>query len=114
MSDRCCDKAMQKIRGQIRRQQFDQSDVIVDQSILDEVVTELQLEYAEVLGQSDFDALKLIYTEFKPKDTENQRFLDLLHGLYVLEYRNALLWYDLNPLVRDLLVQEGILDVASA
>jgi len=40
--------------------------------------------------------------------------LDLLHGLYVLEYRNALLWYDLNPLVRDLLMQEGILDVASS
>lgn len=114
ISDRCCDKAMQKIRGQIRRQQVDQPGVIVDQAILNEVVTELQLEYAEVLGQTDFDALKLIYTEFKPKDTENQRFLDLLHGLYVLEYRNALLWYDLNPLVRDLLVQEGILDVASA
>ncbi|MCY6491824.1 AAA family ATPase [Leptolyngbya sp. GGD] len=114
ISDRCCGKAMQKIRGQIRRQQVDQPGVIVDQAILNEVVTELQLEYAEVLGQTDFDALKLIYTEFKPKDTENQRFLDLLHGLYVLEYRNALLWYDLNPLVRDLLVQEGILDVASA
>ena len=87
---------------------------MVAQSILNEVVTELQLEYAEPLGQVDFEALKLIYTEFKPKDAENQRFLVLLHGLYVLEYRNALLWYDLNPLVRDLLVQEGILDVASS
>ena len=114
ISDRCCDKAMQNIRGQIRRQRFDQPDVVVAQSILNAVVTELQLEYAEPLGQVDFEALKLIYTEFKPKDTENQRFLDLLHGLYVLEYRNALLWYDLNPLVRDLLVQEGILDVASS
>jgi len=114
ISDRCCDKAMQSLRGQIRRQRLDQPDVIVDQSILNEVVTELQLEYAEPLGQVDFEALKLIYTEFKPKDTENQRFLVLLHGLYVLEYRNALLWYDLNPLVRDLLVQEGILDVASS
>jgi energy-coupling factor transporter ATP-binding protein EcfA2 len=113
ISDRCCDKAMQTLRGRIRQQRFDQPQVIVNQQILNEVVTELQIEYAEVLGQVDFEALKLIYTEFKPKDTENQRFLDLLHGLYVLEYRNALLWYDLNPLVYDLLVQEGVLDGAT-
>lgn len=114
ISDRCCDKAMQNIRGQIRRQQLDQPEVIVDRQILQAVVEELQIEYAEVLGQVDFEALKLIYEQFKPQDTESQRFLDLLHGLYVLEYRNALLWYDLNPIVYDLLVQEGVIDVAIA
>ena len=112
IGDRCCDKAMQELRGRIRRQTLDQPEVIVNQHILTEVVTELQIEYAEVLGQVDFEALKLIYEKFKPQDTENQRFLDLLHGLYVLEYRNSLLWYDLNPIVHDLLVQEGVLDVA--
>jgi energy-coupling factor transporter ATP-binding protein EcfA2 len=110
ISDRCCDRAMQTLRGKIRRQQWDDPEVTVDQQILDNVITELRLEYAEILGQTDFEALKLIYQEFKPKDAENPRFLDLLHGLYVLEYRNAQLWYDLNPLVYDLLVQEGILD----
>jgi hypothetical protein len=35
--------------------------------------------------------------------------LDLLHGLHILEYRNAKLWYDLNPIVLDLLRQEGVL-----
>lgn len=114
MSDRCCDKAMQNLRGQIRRQRLDQPDVIVNQQILKEVVTELQIEYAEVLGQVDFETLKLIYEQSKPQDMENQRFLDLLHGLYVLEYHNGLLWYDLNPIVRDLLVQEGILDGGSS
>lgn len=114
ISDRCCDKAMQNIRGQMRRQQLDQPEVIVDRQILQAVVEELQIEYAEVLGQVDFEALKLIYEQFKPQDTESQRFLDLLHGLYVLEYRNALLWYDLNPIVYDLLVQEGVIDVAIA
>jgi len=59
-----------------------------------------------------------IYNDFKPKDTENQRFLDLLHGLYILEYRDsasnkAVHWYDLNPIVKDLLVQEGVLDGAT-
>jgi len=37
----------------------------------------------------------------------------LMHGLYVLEYRNAVHWYDLNPIVKDLLVQEGVLDGAT-
>lgn len=113
IGDRCCDKAMQQLRAQIRQQQWDQPEVMVNQQILNEVVTELQNEYAEVLGQTDFEALKLLYEQFKPKNAEDQRFLDLLHGVYVLEYRNALLWYDLNPIVRNLLVQEGILDVAS-
>jgi len=36
-----------------------------------------------------------------------------MHGLYVLEYRNAVHWYDLNPIVKDLLVQEGVLDGAT-
>ena len=62
-----------------------------------------------LLGKVDFEMLLAIYKDFQPQDTENQRFLDLLHGLYILEYRNAKLWYDLNPIVRDLLVEEGLL-----
>lgn len=107
--DRCCDLCMQDIRGRIRRSHFDKPPVIIDQQVLDTVLTDLQIGYAEPLGQVDFDLLKAIYEQFKPQDVENQRFLDLLHGLYVLEYRNATLWYDLNPIVVDLLVQEGVL-----
>ncbi|NJN22877.1 MAG: hypothetical protein HC812_19005 [Leptolyngbya sp. RL_3_1] len=107
--DLCCDRCMQELRGRIRREVFDKSPVIIDQAVLDTVLTDLQISYAEPLGQVDFELLKLIYERFKPQDVENQRFLDLLHGLYVLEYRNAVLWYDLNPIVFDLLVQEGVL-----
>jgi len=107
--DRCCDLCMQEIRGCIRRSLFDKPPVIIDQQVLNTVLIDLQIGYAEPLGQVDFHLLKLIYEQFKPQDAENQRFLDLLHGLYVLEYRNATLWYDLNPIVFDLLVQEGVL-----
>jgi nucleoside-triphosphatase THEP1 len=107
--DRCCDKCMQELRGRIRRSIYDKPPVKIDQRVLDQVLTDLQIGYAEPLGQVDFATLKLIYEQFKPQDAENQRFLDLLHGLYVLEYRNAVLWYDLNPIVMDLLVQEGVL-----
>lgn len=107
--DLCCDRCMQELRSRIRRSTFDKPPVIIDQPVLDTVLTNLQISYAEPLGQVDFELLKLIYEQFKPQDAENQRFLDLLHGLYVLEYRNAVQWYDLNPIVFDLLVQEGVL-----
>lgn len=110
ITDSCCDRCMQQIRRQLRLSQFDQPSVVINQPILDSVLTDLQISYAEPLGQNDFELLKGIYQDFKPKDTENQRMLDLLHGLYVLEYRNAVQWYDLNPIVKDLLVQEGVLD----
>lgn len=113
ITDSCCDRCMQQIRRQLRLSQFDQPPVVINQLILDSVLTDLQISYAEPLGQNDFELLKGIYQDFKPKDTENQRMLDLLHGLYVLEYRNAVQWYDLNPIVKDLLVQEGVLDGAA-
>jgi nucleoside-triphosphatase THEP1 len=107
--DRCCDKVKLELRGRIKRQQLNEPEVKIDRRILDDVITELRLERSEVLGKVDFDMLLAIYNDFQPQDTENQRFLDLLHGLYILEYRNAKLWYDLNPIVRDLLVVEGLL-----
>jgi len=111
--DLCCDRAMQQLRRQIRQEKFDQPLVTITSAMLDSVLTDLQITYSESLGQNDFDLLKGIYTDFKPKDSENQRFLDLLHGLYVLEYRNRVQWYDLNPIVKDLLIAEGVLDGAA-
>jgi energy-coupling factor transporter ATP-binding protein EcfA2 len=107
IADRCCDQVKLELRGQIRRQQWNEPEVKIDRHIFSSVETELQIEYARALGQVDSEMLKAIYREFEPQDTENQRFLDLLHGLYVLEYRNAELWYDLNPIVRDLLLYKG-------
>ena len=107
--DRCYDRVKLELRGQIKRQQWDAPEAKIDRRILSGVVTELQIEYARPLGQVDFDMLLAIYREFKPQNAESQRFLDLLHGLHILEYTNAKLWYDLNPIVRDLLIEEGLL-----
>jgi energy-coupling factor transporter ATP-binding protein EcfA2 len=107
IADLCCDKCMQLLRRQIRRGELDQPVVKIDAGILAQVLTDLQITFAEPLGRADYKLLKLIYSEQEPEDAENQRFLDLLHGLYVLEYRNAVQWYDLNPIVVDLLKQRG-------
>ena len=106
--DRCCDKCLQQIRRQLKRSSSDALP-IVNQSVLNEVLTDFQIDLARPLGKIDLASLKQVYEDMKPSDTENQRFLDLLHGLYILEYRNALLWYDLHPIVKDLLVAEGVI-----
>jgi len=106
--DRCCDKCLQQIRSQLRKSKFDGLPIL-NRSVLEEVLIDFQIEFSQPLGKVDFASLKQIYEEMKPIDTENQRFLDLLHGLYVLEYRNALLWYDLHPIVMDLLLAEGVI-----
>jgi nucleoside-triphosphatase THEP1 len=110
IADLCCDRALQEIRRQIRKALYDQPTVLIDALILESVLTDMQITYSESLGQKDYQLLKRIYAEFKPEDIESQRFLDLLHSLYILEYRNAVQWFDLNPIVFDLLVQEAVLD----
>ena len=106
--DRCCDKCLQQIRSQLRKSKFDRVP-IVNRSVLDEVLIDFQIEFAEPLGKVDLASLKQIYDDMEPNDTENQRFLDLLHGLYILEYRNSELWYDLHPIVQDLLQVKGVI-----
>ncbi len=113
IADSCSDRCMQEIRRQLRQAKFDQPSVIISQPILATVLTDLQISYAEPLGLTDFELLKGIYRDFLPQEVKNQRFQDLLHGLYVLEYRNGGQWYDLNPIVKDLLEQEGVLDGAA-
>jgi hypothetical protein len=43
-------------------------------------------------------------------DPKQPKFLDLLHGLYVLKYRNYEPWYDVHPVVVDTLKRQGLID----
>jgi energy-coupling factor transporter ATP-binding protein EcfA2 len=105
--DLCCAACLQELRRQIRKQQFDQPEVRINEAVLEKVLGDLRINYATPLGQSDYDLLKVIYDQLSPPSAEDARFRTLLQGLYILEYRNAVRWHDLNPLVTDLLVQNG-------
>ncbi|NJM74969.1 MAG: AAA family ATPase [Acaryochloridaceae cyanobacterium RU_4_10] len=111
LTHRCCSKCLVQIRRELRKE-ADQQAVLtlkIDESILSQALTDTQIEFAEPLGQVDYELLAGVYEQFKPQDAEDQRFLDLLHGLYILEYRNAALWYDLHPIVVMLLKQQELL-----
>jgi hypothetical protein len=111
LTHRCCSKCLVQIRRELRKDADAQTTLTlkIDESILAQALTDTQIEFAEPLGQVDHELLAGVYAQFKPQDAEDQRFLDLLHGLYILEYRNAALWYDLHPIVVMLLKQQGLL-----
>ena len=43
-----------------------------------------------------------------PQDGMDQVFLDLLHTLYILEYRNDDVWFGLHPIVREILLRREL------
>ncbi len=85
----------------------------INQQILDLAVKKIRNDFAITpLYNSHYQILYQIYQEFKWSNTtgtDEQKFLDLLHGLYILEYRNDDIWYDVHPIVADLLKRRGLL-----
>ncbi len=81
----------------------------IDGEILERAARNLRIEFARPLGMKLLEVLKQTYQNFDPEDANSEDFLELLHGLYVLEYENAELWYDLHPLVQDLMRRKGLI-----
>ncbi|MFH7242904.1 MAG: P-loop NTPase fold protein [Spirulina sp.] len=104
LGQECCRECMLRL-------EMDDSagDVKIDQDILEAAVRELRKQYARSLGNDLYELLRQTYEAFTPPDISDPKFLKLLHGLYVLEYENDDLWYDLHPLVTDLLKRKNLI-----
>lgn len=76
---------------------------------MQKAVTNLRIEFTEPLGQKDYEVLMQVYSDCAPEDGMNQNFLDLLHTLYILEYRNDDLWFGVHPIVQDILEKRGLI-----
>lgn len=87
----------------------DAADVTINDEILAEAKKSLRNQYARPIGSNRFTLLAETYQNFTPPDAEDEEFLELLHGLYVLEYENDDLWYDLHPLVTDILKRKQLI-----
>jgi energy-coupling factor transporter ATP-binding protein EcfA2 len=104
IANRCCRICLRTIR-----RNPDKTDIQIDEIVLDEALQELRLEFETTLGKADYSILQTTYEKFLPEDPKAQPFLDLLHGLQVLEYRNGDVWYDIHPIVVDLLQRKGLI-----
>lgn len=87
----------------------DLGDLKIDTAIATAAITKLRLDFDTTLGMKEEEMLVATYQNFRPLDPKDPQFLDLLHGLYVLEYRNDELWYDVHPIVTELLQERGLI-----
>ena len=83
---------------------------MINRAVFDQAVQDMRLDFEAPLGKADYEILQATYKSFEPEDPKVQAFLDLLHGLHILEYRNGQIWYDLHPVVTDLLVLKEMID----
>jgi hypothetical protein len=84
--------------------------IIIDDEILDKAINSIRNDFAIPLGKIDYEILQTTYKNFIPDDPKQSEFLDLLHGLYILEYRNRQNWYDVHPIVVELLKEQGLIN----
>jgi energy-coupling factor transporter ATP-binding protein EcfA2 len=84
----------------------DRTDVRIDDAVLMRVLRNLRHDFARQIG-GNYKLLVQVYQTLKA--VESQDFIKLLHGLMILEYENDALWYDVHPIVVDLLRREQLI-----
>ena len=90
------------------RRDLNDTNIKIDANVLAEAVNKISLDFDSRIGVSEIEILNQIGQSNHPFNPKDQGFLDLLHGLYILEYRNHSLWFDLHPIVRQLLRDKGV------
>ncbi|WP_414753092.1 ATP-binding protein [Anabaena sp. CCY 9910] len=84
--------------------------IVINDQIIEEAIKQIRNDLSLRLGRDDFEILKTTYEQFEPQDVQQQEFLELLHGLYILEYRNDETWYDIHPILVETLRRRGLID----
>jgi energy-coupling factor transporter ATP-binding protein EcfA2 len=101
----CCTECMVKIEIEPEL-----ATVTIDHEVLDAALRNLRNDFARQIGSGLYDLLVAVYTTSEAEDSSNEGFVKLLHGLMVLEYENSSLWYDVHPIVVDLLKQKKLIE----
>ncbi|MCG9885366.1 MAG: KAP family NTPase [Cyanobacteria bacterium] len=96
----CCRLMRVELRSRQRRGE-DISQAQIDGDILQGALDSLRNEMSITLGKLDREILEETYLNYQPDDPKQEEFLNLLHSLYVIEYRNRESWYDVHPLLID-------------
>ncbi len=105
ISKECCRICLRTIRRNPT------AEVIIDDKILLQAINKIRNDFSIRLGKVDIDILQSVYEQFMPNDPKQAEFLDLLHGLYVLEYRTDETWYDVHPIIIESLRRQGAINV---
>lgn len=86
------------------------ANVVINNEILTIALETLRTDFERQIGSALYELLTIIYETANPPDTSSTDFVKLLHGLMVLEYKNSSLWFDVHPIVMDLMRQKGLIE----
>jgi hypothetical protein len=75
--------------------------VMIDEDVLTQAKNKIWRDMSLAIGNKEREILEEVYDNFKPNDQTEETFLNLLKGVYIIEYRNDTLWYDLHPIVAE-------------
>ncbi|BAY94596.1 MULTISPECIES: ATP-binding protein [unclassified Tolypothrix] len=84
--------------------------IVIDDQVIEQAIKEIRNELSLRLGKEDLRILATTYHNFEPEDVKQSEFLELLHGLYILEYRNDETWYDIHPILVETLRRRGMIN----
>lgn len=104
ITGKCCQICLREVR-----RQPENVEIKITSEVVNRAIQELRLDFELPLGAKDFEILQKVYEDFIPEDPKAQKFLDLLHSLHVLEYRNAEIWYDLHPIIVEILRRKELI-----
>jgi nucleoside-triphosphatase THEP1 len=104
LASQCCGLCLKQLRRTPNQQ-----DLIITPEILKNAITNYRIDLTEPLGENRYQILLDVYQNYLPKDGMDQDFLDLLHTLYILEYRNDDLWFGVHPVVQEILQRRGLI-----
>ena len=108
IAQECCRLILVQLRQKQKR--LESIDGLkIDQTIVNQALDIVRNDMAITLSKTDREILKETYNNYRPDDPKQQDFLDLLHNIYAIEYRNTETWYDLHPLMIVQLKQEGLI-----
>ncbi|MBD2114290.1 MULTISPECIES: ATP-binding protein [Cyanophyceae] len=101
----CCTECMVQLEIEP-----DSDSVKINDEILTVALRNLRHDFARQIGSDLYDLLVGVYKTAETPDASSDGFVKLLHGLMVLEYENDALWYDVHPIVVDLLKQKKLIE----
>jgi nucleoside-triphosphatase THEP1 len=101
----CCSECLLRLR-----REPEQTEIRITDEILERALRELRNDFAASLGTKRYQILAATYRDGEPEEVNDSEFLLLLHGLYVLEYRNGDLWYDVHPMLVELLKRRNLIE----
>lgn len=88
----------------------DRTDLKINDEILTVALRNLRNDFARQIGTDLFPVLVQVYKTLSNEETDSTAFVKSLHGLMVLEYQNDDLWYDVHPIVVDLLRRQKLIE----